>query len=78
MREDDIREVMAEEASRGKKQPVQAAARKLKSERLRTVKELLLIRDREEIVRELTQFGVKPGSPEFEAALRAWREARDA
>lgn len=76
--EDDIRDVMEEEKSRGRRQPGKSISRKIRQERRETVRELLAIRDRNEFVAAIIEFGLQPGSAEFEMALKAWREFGDA
>ena len=76
--EDDIREVMDDEKTRGRRQPGRLASRKIRKERTKTVRELLAIRDRNEFVAAIIEFGLRPGSAEFETALKAWREFGDA
>jgi len=77
MSEDEIREIMAEETSRGRWRPRTAASTRAKAERRRTVRELLAIRDRNEFVAAIIEYGLQPGSSEFEQALKAWREYGD-
>ena len=75
--EDDIREVMEDEKGRGRRQPGRSASRKIRQERRKTVRELLGIRDRNEFVAAIIEFGLQPRSAEFEMALKAWREFDD-
>jgi hypothetical protein len=75
--EDDIREVMEDEKGRGRRQPGRSASRKVRQERKKTVRELLAIRDRNEFVAAIIEYGLRPGSAEFETALKAWREFDD-
>ena len=73
MNDDDIKEVMAEERSRGRRR-VDPAARKAFQKLKREASFLLSIRDVRLFNQELLRLGVKPGTPDYEAALQAWRE----
>jgi hypothetical protein len=44
---------------------------------MRSVRELLSIRDRREFEAALIEYGVQRGSPEFALALKAWLEFDD-
>ena len=77
MREDDIREVMSEEKARGRRR-VDTEARKAHQKLLRDVGYLLRLNDRKVFIENLVRLGLKPGSPEYEAALQAWNERRGA
>ena len=77
MKEDEIHDVMADEKARGRRQPRQPEARKLRQERRRTVRDMLAIRNRNEFVAAIIEYGLQPGSAEFEMALKAWREFGD-
>ena len=76
-RDDEVRDVMAEEKSRGKRK-YDAAARKARPKMLRDVGYLLRLENRQEFAQNLIRLGLTPGSPAFELALRAWNEKREA
>ena len=76
MREYDIPEVMAEEIGRGRRRPSEAAARKFRQTRLAGLRKLLVLGTKAEFIAAIRAYGVKIHSPEFQVALRAWREYR--
>jgi hypothetical protein len=66
-----------EESDFEKSRPRTARAEALRREKQAKAKmrELLAVKDEETFRRILTEtFGLKPGSPQFESALNAWRE----
>jgi hypothetical protein len=72
-KEDDIREVMAEEARRGKR-PLDAAARKLEKERLEAIKVILGFRRETEVIAAIRALGHGDDPKELERILKVWRE----
>jgi hypothetical protein len=70
--DDEIREVMEAERARGKQQPTASEARKLRQQRLRDLRNLLHLPTRKAFVEAIIAYGLRPGSKEFEAALKIW------
>lgn len=75
-REDDIREVMAEEKSRGSRQPSSPEAKRERAKRIRAVKKLLEQGTEEDVKAAIRAAGIAVGSPEALKILRIWRENR--
>ena len=71
-KDDDIREVMAEESRRGKRR-VDLAARKLEKQRLEAIRVILSIRREEEAVAAIRALGHGDDPDELERILKAWR-----
>jgi hypothetical protein len=76
MTDEDIREVMDEEAGRGRRRPTEFAARKERRQKLGDMHALLTLRTKEEFEEGLKRYGLVSGTPEFDAALRAWNAFR--
>lgn len=74
MTEEDLRDVMEEEKSRGRRRPTEAAARRERARLLRGFRELLALDDERAFCAAIRELGLKDGSPEFREALRIWRE----
>lgn len=73
-REDEIREVIQEEARRGARQPHGEQAKHGK--RLRQARKLLERATEEEVIAVIRAAGLRDDSPEALEALRVWRENR--
>jgi hypothetical protein len=72
-KENDIRDVMKEERSRGRR-PIDIEARREREELLRILRELLRERDREGFLQAMRAYGWSDDSPEFQRALKIWHE----
>ena len=70
--DDDIRDVMAEEKSRGRR-PMDAAARKLERERLKELREILALEREQDVVGAIRALGHGDDPQEFEKILKTWR-----
>jgi hypothetical protein len=73
-KDEDIREVMAEESRRGKRR-LDPAARKLERQRLEAIREILSIRREEEAVAAIRALGHGDDPDELEQILKVWRAA---
>jgi hypothetical protein len=71
-RDDDIREVMAEERSRGKR-PISADARKLRKERLETIRMILSLKREADVIAAIGLLGRVGDPDELEKILKTWR-----
>jgi hypothetical protein len=76
-RDEDIQEVMAEEKSRGSRQPTSPAARRERAKRLRDVKVLLQQGTEDDIKAAIRAAGIPLESPAAVEILRIWREYRE-
>lgn len=72
----EIRQVMREEQTRGRKPMMSEEAREQTTKRLREMRELLKTGQWSDIAHVLTAYGVKQGSPEWTLAEEAFREHR--
>ncbi len=75
--DEDLREVMDEEKSRGRRRPADPEARKRRKALLRDLRRLLKYGDEKDFVEAIRALGLKEGSPEFQNALAVWREYRE-
>jgi len=73
--DDDLRDVMKAEKSRGRR-PVDIAALRERQRFLQVLRELLEDDNLEGFLNAIRAYGLREGMPQFEAALRAWREKR--
>jgi hypothetical protein len=73
-KDEDIKDVMREEGSRGRKR-VDTAARKKHQQRLKDFQKLLNGTE-EEFISAIRAGGIRADSPLFLEALRIWRENR--
>ena len=75
-KEDEIRDAMAQERSRGRKQPlVDPASRRRRNEMLKAVRAALQQNDERHFLEAIRRhLGLKDGSPEFLKAWQAWRD----
>ncbi len=71
-KDDDIREVMAEEKSHGKR-PVSADARKLERERLEAMRVILGLTREADVIAAIDLVGRGDGPDELERILKLWR-----
>lgn len=71
-KDDDIREVMAEESRRGKRR-VDLVTRKLEKQRLEAIRVILSIRREEEAVAAIRALGQGDDPDELERILKVWR-----
>jgi hypothetical protein len=71
-KDDDIREVMAEEKSRGRR-PRDAEAQKLRKERMDTIRMILGLRREADAIEAIRLLGHGDDSEELERILKAWR-----
>jgi len=76
-KEQELRDLQAEESSRGRKHPTSALTRQ-RQRMLRRISDLLDDRncDREIYLRTIREFGLKDESPEFGQLLALWRQRR--
>jgi len=73
-KEGEIQDVRSEEMSRGKR-PIDIAARRRRLLLRKKFTEAVQGKNEEEFRAALSRdLGQKPGSPEFEASMKAWRE----
>ena len=72
---DDIDRVKREEEQRGKRRPP-PDEEKLKEQRDREREHKILLRsmDRQQIEKAIRALGLKPGMPEYEELVQAWRQ----
>ena len=72
----EIQDSLAQERSRGRKQPiVDAGARRRRNELLKALSKALETNDERQFLDAIRQhLGLKDGSPEFLNAWRAWQE----
>jgi len=75
-RDEDIREVMAEEKSRGSRQPTSQEARREHAKRLRDARKLLEDGTEHDVKAAIEAAGIPAGSPAALEILRIWRENR--
>ena len=78
MREDDIRDVMAEEKGRGRRHPKDALARKQERELLRRFREALSLDDENDFIEAIRELGLGEDAQKLQKALRIWRASRRA
>jgi hypothetical protein len=71
-KDDDIREVMAEEKSRGRR-PHDAEARKRKKNEIEILRGIFATPSEEDFVRAIRELGYGDDPESFERILRAWR-----
>lgn len=74
MNDDDVKDVIAEEKARGKRR-VDPQARREFQRLKREARLMLSMRDLRSFEQELLRLGLRPGSPEYEAAVKIWRES---
>jgi hypothetical protein len=72
-KDDDIREVMAEEKSRGRR-PHDAKARKQKKDELETIRGLFATPREEDFVRAIRALGYGDDPKQLEKIVKAWRD----
>jgi hypothetical protein len=72
-KEDDLKDVLAEEGRRGRR-PIDIEAHRLRLRLLKAFREALKLND-EELFKEtiIHELGQLPGSPEYRNSLNAWR-----
>jgi hypothetical protein len=71
-KDDDIREVMAEESRRGKR-PINAEARKLQRERQETMRRILAFTKETDVIAAIDLLGRGDDPDELEKILKLWR-----
>ena len=71
-KDDDIREVMAEESRRGKR-PINAEARKLQRERQETMRRILAFTKETDVIAAIDLLGRGDDPEELEKILKLWR-----
>jgi hypothetical protein len=71
--DDDIRDVMAEEKSRGRR-PYAAKARKQRKHELEVLRGILAIPREEDFVRTIRELGYADDPEKLEEILKAWRD----
>jgi hypothetical protein len=76
-RDDDIQEVIAEEKSRGSRQPMGLAARREHARRLRQMRKLLEDGTEEEVKAAIRAAGMPADSDDALRILQIWRENRE-
>jgi hypothetical protein len=72
-KDDEIRDVMAEEKSRGRR-PIDIAARREREELMKILRELIREGDKEGFLQAMRAYGWSDETPEFQRALRLWSE----
>jgi hypothetical protein len=70
--DDDIRDVMKAELSRGRR-PIDIEARRERDELLKVLRELLKEGDEQGFMQAMRAYGWSDDSPEFRRALKIWR-----
>jgi hypothetical protein len=72
-KDDDLKDVLAQEGRRGRR-PVDIEAHRLRLRLLKAFREALKLND-EELFKEtlIHELGQLPGSPEYQHSLKAWR-----
>jgi hypothetical protein len=75
-RDDDIRETMKDEGSRGTRRPNSPEAAREHAKRVRQMRKLLEKATEEEVITAIRAAGLRDGSPEAARALQIWRENR--
>ncbi|HEV8384618.1 MAG TPA: hypothetical protein VGQ11_07080 [Candidatus Acidoferrales bacterium] len=70
--DDDIREVMKAEQSRGRR-PIDIDARRERDELRKILRELLKAGDEQGFMQAMRAYGWSDDSPEFQRALKIWR-----
>ncbi len=73
--DDDIREVMRGEIRRGRR-PTDSVGQERKRRELQVIREMLSEYDEQRFRQAIVALGLAEGSPEYDAALAAWREAQ--
>ncbi len=77
MPDDDLKNLMAEEKQRGRKRPIDIAARQRRIKLLNAVGFTLKTGDEGAFAKILTdEIGLLPGTKEYNDALRWWRASR--
>ncbi len=71
--EEDIREVMAEEKSRGRRRPMDAAARRRHQELLRIFGEALKLQTEREFIEAIRELGLTDDEEKLQKPLKIWR-----
>jgi len=71
-KDDDIRDVMAEESRRGKR-PISPEARKLQKERLATIRMILGFTREADVIAAIDLLGRGDDPDELEKVLKLWR-----
>lgn len=74
-RKKDLEEVMRKETRRGRR-PIDLESRRKRNEKLKDLRQLLMIATEEEFIRAMRAVGLRDGSPQFLEALRIWRGFR--
>lgn len=69
----DLRDAIREDTSRGRR-PIDMEARRLWERRQAQILEFYELRDREGILRAIGEYGIQPGSPEYEKIAQLVRE----
>ncbi len=72
-KKDDLRDVIREETSRGRRR-VDIEARRERARVVKSMREHLSIPTEKEFLKAMRAVGLEDGSPALEQALRAWRE----
>jgi len=75
-RDDDIRETMRDEGSRGTRRPNSPEAAREHAKRLQQARKLLEKATEEEVIAAIRAAGLRDGSPEAARALQIWCENR--
>jgi len=75
-RDDDIRETMRDEGSRGTRRPNSPEVAREVAKRRRQMRKLLKQATEEEVISAIRAAGLPDGSPEAARALKTWRENR--
>jgi hypothetical protein len=76
-RDEDIQEVMAEEKSRGSRQPTSLAARRERTKRIREMQQLLQHGTEQDIRAAIRAAGIPEESADALRILQIWRENRE-
>jgi hypothetical protein len=74
--DNDIRDVIADESSRGRKRPSHAQDRGRRERNIALYQALLEMDSESDVIGTLRQFGISEGSDDFAAVTAAWREYR--
>jgi hypothetical protein len=76
-RDEDIQEVMAEEKSRGSRQPTSLAARRERTKRIREMRQLLQHGTEQDVRAAIQAAGIPAESDDALRILEIWRENRE-
>ena len=74
-KEDDLRDAIAEDFSRGRR-PISAESKRSRKARANQMRKLLMLATEEEFVKAMRDAGLDPGSPRFLQVLEIWRGYR--